>query len=471
MKKVFIYIAFIIVIIGCSDKLEQLPSGSLPGGEAISSVGDLDMAVNGVYSTLVHRFAYAGDYGIYADGKGGDVQLRDLSANHYQPIVIFQTDANSDVSSGIYQRFYYTSARANNVMLFLDGIGDKDDDIDKYNDLVGQLYAIRALCHFELARAYAQLPSVASDMNAINSGIALNDKYYGVDAKFKRSTLKETYDLIVSDFESAIDLLSADKVEASGKINVWAAKALLSRVYLYLGDNSLALELANDVIANSPYSLYERDDYLGVWSQTGTSESLFELTLTDNENAQRNSLGYYTDPEGYAECSASDAYASWLTAQTTDIRSESIREKDLDGDYLAYYTIKYEGQEGSSTPLYTNNPKIIRLSEVYLIAAEAKLQGGVAAGSQDAVWYYNELRKNRITSYVDATVVSINDLLDERRRELFCENHRMFDLVRHQRNITSVSVGDVDYDDFRILTAIPQRELDISPELKQNPDY
>ncbi|MBR8537208.1 RagB/SusD family nutrient uptake outer membrane protein [Carboxylicivirga sediminis] len=471
MKNLYIIVLLIGLFASCTNELEQLPSGSLPGEEAISNVNDLNKAVNGVYSTLVHRYGYAGDYGIYADGKGGDVQLRDLSANHFQPIVIFQTDANSGVASGIYQRFYYTSARANNVMLFLDGISDKDENKEEFESLVGQLYAIRALCHFELARTYAQLPGVAADLNAQNSGIVLNDAYYGVAEKFKRSTLKETYDFIVADLEKAIPLLSEKKVEASGKINQWAAKALLSRVYLYLGEYDSALELAHDVIDNSDYALYTQDNYLSVWAKTGTSESLFELTVTDNENAQRNSLGYYTNPDGYAECSASDIYAEWLLEQTDDIRSQSIREKDLDGDYLAYYTVKYEGQEGTSTPLYTNNAKVIRLSEVYLIAAEAKLKGGVASGSNDAVWYYNELRKNRINSYVDAVSVNLDEILDERRRELFCENHRMFDLVRNKKSITSPSVGNVHYDDYRIIVAIPQRERDISPELAQNPKY
>ena len=255
-------------------------------------------------------------------------------------------------------------------------------------------------------------------------------RFFPFDAKFKRSTLKQTYDFIVADLKKSMELLSKKEKEASGKINYWAAEALLSRVYLYMNDNDNALKHATNVIANSPYKLYSMNEYLTVWKKTGTSESLFEVLTTDKSNAQRNSLGYYTNPDGYPECAASEDFKTWLTSQTTDIRSQSIREKSADkGKHKGLYTIKYEGQEGASSPLYVNNFKVIRLSEVYLIAAEAKLKGGNAPDAKEAVWYYNELRKNRISDYVDAASVTLEEILDERRRELFCENHRMYDMV------------------------------------------
>ena len=105
-----------------------------------------------------------------------------------------------------------------------------------------------------------------------------------------------------------MELLSKEKKEASGKINYWAAEALLSRAYLYMNDNDNALKHAANVIANSPYKLYSINDYLTVWKKTGTSESLFEVLTTDKSSAQRNSLGYYTNPDGYPECAASENF-------------------------------------------------------------------------------------------------------------------------------------------------------------------
>lgn len=474
MKKyIYLFISLMFIGISCSDEFNQMPSYSLPAEQSIKDMATLNTAINGAYAALVNRWGLAGDVALYADAKGGDVQMIDKSSNHFQPLVIYQTDKNSGVSIGAYKRFSYLLARVNSILENLENISDKDAQKEVYNDYVGQLYALRALGHFEMARLFAQIPSIASDVNAESSGIVLNDKLYPFNTKFKRSTLKQTYDFIIADLNKSMELLSKDKKEASGKINYWAAEALLSRVYLYTNDNDNALKHAANVIANSPYKLYTINDFLTVWNKTGTSESLFEVMTTDKRNAQRNSLGYYTNPDGYPECAASDGFITWLTAQSDDIRSQSIREKaDEKGKKKGFYTIKYEGQEGVGAPLYVNNFKVIRLAEVYLIAAEAKLRGGNAADAKEAVWYYNELRKNRVENYTEVTAVTLDNILDERRMELFCENHRMYDMVRFRKDITTSTFSDpLKYDDYRLLTAIPERERNISKELKQNPGW
>lgn len=414
MKKyIFLFVSLIFLNISCSDELNQTPSSSLPGEESIVDLNSLDIAVNGVYGTLVDRWGFAGDAALYADAKGGDLKIID-AVNHLQPVVIFQTDKSSGFSIGAYQVFSYTIARVNSVLENLENVSDKESNIVAFNDYEGQLYALRALAHFEMARLYSQIPMIAADINAENSGIVINDELYPFNTKFKRSTLKQTYDFIVEDFKKSLDLLQKKRTEASGKINYWAVEALLSRAYLYMGDYDNALKYSADVIENSPYKLYDIDNYLSVWSKTGTDESLFEVLTTDKSNAQRNSLGYYTNPDGYPEAGAGDDFQTWLLAQDKDVRSKSIRLKSTaKNEHKAYYTIKYEGQEGASSPLYVNNFKVIRLSEVYLIAAEAKLKGGNAATAKAAVWYYNELRKNRVKDHVDATAVTSQNILDE----------------------------------------------------------
>jgi len=113
------------------------------------------------------------------------------------------------------------------------------------------------------------------------------------------------------------------------------------------------------------------------------------------------------------------------------------------------------------------------VSEVYLIAAEARLLGGNASGSLEAIDYYNTLRSKRISGYTIALTVSLDDIIQERRRELFCENHRFFDLVRHRFPVNApiVQLEPIPFNDPRMIMAIPKRELDISPDLEQNPGY
>ena len=117
-----------------------------------------------------------------------------------------------------------------------------------------------------------------------------------------------------------------------------------------------------------------------------------------------------------------------------------------------------------------NNPKVIRLSEVYLIAAEAALK----AGGADPASYINDLRKQRIADYEDVASVTIDDILTERRLELYGEGHNAWDTWRNKKAVTNAQVpaGPINYDDYRTVMPIPVSEINVSNgKLKQNEGY
>ncbi len=461
--------AGLLLTSSCSDELEQSPTTSLPAGEAIQSVEDLQLAFNGVMQMLsVSRGAYASDFTLYADGKGGDVQP--IGDNgQFTPVEKYELTKTSVIPDAMYEGFYEAVAYANMALEAGQKLGLTTDE---YKSLEGQLIAIRAIVHFDAARTFAQLPTVSGvDMNKANSGIVISNAVYPVSSKFKRSTLQETYNFVITELEKAIPALPT-KITA-GSVNVWGAKAILARAYLYTGDNAKAYNMATDVINNSGAKLFTSDTYVDSWSKVGAAESLVEVLTSDNisNNPQRNSVGYYTDPNGYAEVGASQPMITFLNSlNDNDIRKQSITQRSsTTGTRTGYYTIKYPGQSGSTTPLYTNNPKLMRLAEVYLIAAEAALKNG---DTTNALKYYNGLRASRYSSgYTDATTVTLDNILDERRIELFCEGHRLFDLVRNNKTVTSYAATTRQPGDFDIICPIPQSETDINPELEQNPNY
>ncbi len=485
MKKLHILTIFILAggLFSCDGYLEQSPSTSLPSDEAITTVSDLSNAVNGVYADLVKieysennisgEYTPCGDFTLYGDMKGDDAYYP-MNSNHLTPLARYDHDATSDHAEYFYATFYMALAQVNDALNTAENLTVDDSDEDTYNDLMGQLHALRAYLHFNVAILYAQIPTVSGvSMDNANSGIPISDQVFATDYKPSRATLTDTYDFIISEFETSLDLLSTDTDD--GKINKWAAEALLARTYLYMGDYNNALKYANDVIENaSDYRLYTIDEYPDVWSDTYTVESLFEITTNDTYNAERYSLGYYTDPDGYGECGALASFYTYLQSDANDVRNQLVVLKtNKAGDVTAYYTNKYPGQDGATSLLYVNNPKIIRLSEVYLIAAEAAVNGGTANGAESAVYYYNQLRENRISDYTDATSVTLSDILAEYRKELCFEGHRFFDLVRNNISFTNNYVGTVSPTDDDVLVAIPQREIDIagSDVLIQNPGY
>lgn len=465
MKKIYLIgVILSLTLASCDDFLDKSPSTSLPVEEAITSISDLRNAVNGIsYLMTEDRMTYSADFAIYADLKGADFKA--LSNNNQSgPIARYQVTKNETLSYDAYYYFYKALANVNKVLSNIDNVPVETGEETAFNNYKGQLYAWRAMLHFDLARIFCQAPTAASDVNAANSGLVLSTAVYAPGYVAGRSTLKETYNQIFADFEIALPLLSKSK--SNGYINYWAALALRARAHLYNGDNALALADANAVIECKDYSLYTKENYAKVWGDAYTSESLFELTITTTHNAQRNSAGYYCSSEGYGECAFVEggALLNYLEANPSDVRSKLISVES--GEYPGKYPAKYPGREGS---LYVNNPKIIRLSDVYLIAAEAafKTTGGIAAAA-----YINTLRENRIGGYADVASVTLNDILFERRVELFAENSMAFDYWRNKLSVKNSFAGEIVYNDYRTVFPIPQKEIDMAPGiLIQNPEY
>lgn len=463
MKRIYILgVILSIIFTSCTDFLEKSPSTSLPVEEAITSIADLENAVNGIYYLLSEdRMTYGSDFAIYADLKGSDFKA--LSNNNHAGVISRYTITQRDnLPDEAYYRFYRAIANVNKALSIADQLTIADADQAKFNDLKGQLYAWRALLHFDLARIFCNIPTAATDINAVNSGLVLSTEVYEPGYIAARTTLKETYDQIIKDFDTSLTLLT--KEANNGHLNYWSALALRARAFLYLGDNTKALADAQEVIGTTIYKLYTIDDYTKVWDQQYTSESLFELTITTNYNAQRNSVGYYCASEGYGECAfetTSDLY-KYLIANPNDVRSKLVDEQE--GTNPGIYPAKYPGREGS---LYVNSPKIIRLSDVYLIAAEAAVKTGGNAAS-----YINTLRKNRITDYQDVQSVTLDDILFERRIELFAENSMAFDYWRNKKSVINPNIGEVPYTHPQVIFPIPQAEIDLAPDLLvQNPGY
>lgn len=468
MKKLYLPILLFALTVSSCDTFDKIPSGQWPSEGAIETLEDLQFAVNGVYESQTSsiddgtnpRGSYAGDFFLFADQRGSDFRA---IGNNKQTIDVYgyQATKNSSDTYYFYKRFYLSLARINKVLEGVEKSGLEGAEVDVQ---VGELYALRALFHFDLARLYAKLPCNAQPTDP---GIVLSTRAFESGYTAERSTIEKTYETILNDLQTAMGKLPENgKVVSTGHIDYWGARALRARVYLYMDINAKALEDAKYVIEKSPYTLYTRDEYETVWSKVGSNESLFEFLTTSQYNAQRNSLGFYTHAEGYAEAAITEGFKQFLQERPEDVRSKLIAY-EVDGkDNAGWYIQKYPGRDGA---IYVNNPKVIRLSEVYLIAAEAALK----ASEGDPAKYINDLRRNRIEGYQDIASVTIDDILTERRLELYGENHNAWDTWRNKKAVTNAQVKDaINYDDYRTVMPIPVSEINVSGgKLKQNEGY
>lgn len=462
MKKI-LYLSILTLILGACDTLEQEPTTAVSTSTAITSVGDLSYAVNGAYyiASSGGQMSPAAEMAVYADVIGPDSDVKNGSGQFCQKL-----HERSVTPKDSYNTYYYLYKAIANVNKALEAAEQIDDPAKA--PYIAELYGMRGLFHLQLATFYAPIPTSGSNNKL---GIVLSTEVYDISSKAGRASLDDTYAQIVEDFTTCINDPAVNTEVSDGHINKWAALALRARAYLYWGKNAEALEDAKTVISKSPYKLYTIDNYVKSWSiQDGCDEMIMQYIQNDEYNAQRYNPGYYTHPDGYTEYLVTAEFYDFMQANTNDIRSKMVayRETENGKGVNGYYPMKYIGKTGSTVPLYANNIKICRLSEMYLIAAEAAFK----TNSTDAVGYLNTLRKNRIAGYVPAATTSIDDIINERRKELFAEGQIAFD---YWRNGKSFKCGPTTYEpsNYKNVLPIPQDEIDVcgSDILMQNPGF
>lgn len=462
MKKIFFYALLAVGALTACQKLDQEPSTSLSAETAIQTVEDLSYAVNGAYylATAGAQFTLASELAIYADELGPDSKVDHGSGQYAQKI--HERSITAQDSWNAYGYLYRAIANINKAIQKSEVIEDQEGAKPYLAELVG----MRGLFHFHLATFFAPIPTSGSSNKM---GIVLSTEVYPLDYKGARATLDETYEQIIKDLTTYINS-GYNKEAYNGHLNYWAALAIRARAYLYWGKNAEALADAKAVIEGSPYKLYTRDEYVTVWSGDSGNEIILQYAQDDDYNAQRYAPGYYTHPDGYTEYLVTDEFYEFMKSNPKDIRSELVAYrttesgKGLDG----YYPMKYPGKKDSAVPLYSHSIKVVRLAEMYLIAAEAALK---TSGASAAVPYLNTLRKARIADYEDVSTTDIDDILDERRKELFSEGQIAFDFWRNGKTVVS-GLFTCKPDDYRNVLPIPKEELDFCGDvLKQNPGY
>ena len=292
--------------------------------------------------------------------------------------------------------------------------------------------------------------------NGASLGVPIELKPEEPSHQPKRNTVAECYEQVVNDITTARSSLSTERTD--GYINYWAAQALLSRVYLDMGKNKEAYEAATDVINNSKglYQLYTRDEYPTIWGKDFQAEALFELYISTTEPSE---WGGGTGGEGAPMVYANEEKGvDWNNLILTEEFLNLLEEDPNDVRHCITQLSLIENNEGlpeaartrkvflSKFPGKSGDPKdnnisIIRLSEVYLNAAEAAAmlykENNQSEYRTKAQTLIDALRIKRFsqTTYKPTTISEGEQLVsfirDERRRELCFENHRWFDLRRY----------------------------------------
>ena len=481
-----------------NDWLDVAPSDGTDAGAALTSSSDLDAARTGMYKALKGNSSLVDYYGqqffVYGDVHAGDdYQYNNIGgsnrANFYYDMN-YQTASEFNTSTVSWQSPYVVIGRANRIIAAAEG-GKLSDAVEakaKIEQYAAESKVLRALAYFDLVRIYGK--PYTEDQGA-SLGVPLVTGVLESNAKPARSTVAEVYTQVVKDLTEAISSNALAKETEPGYVSVWGAKAILSRVYLNMGDYANALSVAEDIIKNSGAALWTRDQYFKAWdaSTPNESEFLFRLNVAGStDNNDLNGIGNLQQRDGYKEMVATKKFVDMLSADPNDVRNELFLPAKAEKEVAVYGTNKVflnklRGQGGNLRNV-TIVP-IIRLSEVYLTAAECAFRNN---DKTKAVEYLNDLVKNRTTTEASlATVdnITLERILIERRKELIGEGQRYFDALRNNETITrytseadkgwhktlSKEAQSFNRDYFKAIAAIPQAEINANPNIKQNTGY
>lgn len=480
-----------------NDWLDVAPSDGTDADAALTSSSDLAAARTGMYAALKGNSNLVDYYGqqffVYGDVHAGDdYQYNNLGGSNRASFYYdmnYQTASEFSSSNVAWKSPYIVIGRANRIIAAAEGgaLSDAAEAKATIDQYAAEAKVLRALAHFDLVRIYGK--PYTEDQGA-SLGVPLVTGVLESNAKPARSTVAEVYTQVVKDLTEAISSNALATETEPGYVSVWGAKAILSRVYLNMGDYANALSVAEDII-NSGAALWTRDQYLKAWdaSTPNESEFLFRLNVAGSTDSNDlNGIGNLQQREGYKEMVATKKFVDMLTSDPEDVRNDMFLPATAAKEVATYgtnkvYLNKLRGQGGNLRNV-TIVP-IIRLSEVYLTAAECAFRNN---DKTKAVEYLNDLVKNRTTTEASlATVdnITLERILIERRKELIGEGQRYFDALRNNETITrytseadkgwhktlSKEAQSFDRDYFKAIAAIPQAEINANPNIKQNTGY
>ena len=462
-KLYIIFIAVSLMAVSCKKSyLELTPKDSLTPEQALNSESGLTNAVNGTYSALRAVALYGRDFVIVGDLMADNTYVETKNSGRYLIQYNYTMSSSDGVAAEMWSTAYTGIQRANRII-------DADVTGSNVASIKAEAYAIRALLYFKLVNIYAQ--PFSQDPNGFGVPLILHyDPYFLPD----RNTTTEIYQQIVDDLKTAFQ--DAPDFVNSSRFSKYSIEALLAKVYLYMGDNTNALAAATDVINNSGFTLVDPGNYTSYWHdpsyRSDQVETMFEI---DADVINNNGFDDYA---GMFENGYNDIYASsqlYALYSATDVRQSVILPGTTKNGAAAYIVDKYPN---ASSP-DRDNIKVLRLSDVYLVAAEASLPGDEAG----ARIYLNDLLAQRDPSfagYSSTGAALLNDIVTERRKELAFEGDRFYDLNRLKMAVDRASNPGaipapltIAYPEDKRLAPIPLNEIQVNPNIagQQNPGY
>ncbi|MGO4293554.1 RagB/SusD family nutrient uptake outer membrane protein [Chitinophaga sp. RAB17] len=444
MRKIHLTIIICLVILsGCTKFLDIKPKDKFIPITVADYEGLLNSANN--LNSGDYFWDLLSDDAFLPEGEPGNLFSKQALSG--RKIYTFNTlpysESNTDYEwSEGYKRIFYSNTIINNVMDATEGTEATKKGIR------AEALLSRAMEHLLLVNIYAHHYDAATAATQLGIPIAL---IADINAKFKRNTIQEVYDQVISDINTAIPDLPLDHKLTKFRGCKAGGYAALSRVYLFMGDYANAKKNA-DLTLSLQSELANMNDYKVIIPGPFPNVPGAPVGWTDIPDCQYNKetivarhflrpfglgMSVCASPELTALFSNDDRrwmlyYADgWPPAPPFNYMSRYHVKIFLRGDYYSNY---------------------LNVPEMYLVRAECNARANNLSAALDDI---NKLRWNRITpaAYKAFTPADFSNdaekvlrfVLEERRRELAFTGMRVIDLkrlnkeTRFQKTVTHIA--------------------------------
>lgn len=472
-----------VSLTSCERNLDQISSINEDQDQAMNRPESFRQALDGAYTALKGGGYYNGDTGsqlIMGDLTTDNLIRTASGRNTNFAASNFEFSSDNSQTTGLYSAAYLAISRTNFVLSYLNN--GVLSGAQKMN-IEAEARALRAIVHFDLVRAYSQIPTQsAGAKNTI--GIYYSETYAPLNNTSSRNlTVEQVYDKIIADLLFAADNITQNDAD-KGRLSKASIYGLLSRVNLYKGDYANTIKYGELALGLSP-SITTIDNFTRIWKENEGLSRITDGVLFQVSNAP-------AEPNNTVGAAYNQAVPS--------LRSEFVVDYDLYTAYtaadirkVAYFTTSvYSGGKYNHVTKYASNGgpanivpiKYLRSAEVLLNVAEAYYRSGSPV---QALTLLNKLRQERYSSFTpgsESGQVLLDAILKERRLELAFENDRWYTLKRLGLPVQRSGKGDLfdgtgapavkqtlDAGNTKWQWPIPITAIQANPNIKQNDNY
>lgn len=363
-----------------------------------------------------------------------------------------------------------------------------------------EVKVLRALSYYILMDLYANVP--------------FTDESTGIGAYKPEQVGRDfLFSWIENELKEAMSLLPEKTTNNYGKVNRYVVDMILANLYMNAeaygqgAHYTEAISYLNDIISNGGYSLESNYQWNFNADNDLSSEIIFPICYDGNFAQCYGGTTYLMAAAWKSDMTPGTTFGlsqSWAGTRvpadlsklfssddkralfwTQDREQEADVWNDFNHGYsvVKFTNLKRDGSAGSNPTFADTDWPFYRLADAYLLYVEAVKRGGQGGSDAQAVTLFNLIQQrafgNNSHNIASLNDISLNDILDERARELYWEGHRRTDLIRfdsftNNKNWSwknGVYGGTMKIDDKYKIFPIPSTDLNANSNLKQNSGY